>query len=502
MSGVMYAGKWRIKPSGRLPIFLRFIINSSFTKEIAAKNDLKNYLPNRTYLNYVMYWRAEEYNQFEKEVTDHLKANDGWLEGHYKRELAKSNRMYKKGLEFEKLDWKKKNNTEIKKILLDNIERYKNLINPWYTQYSIDAFFETAIEDELAKYIPITDHDFRKYVLIFTDPKEATEVSLERFELLKMAKKFFRDGEKLNRLSKKTKESIENHLKKFAYINRGLATSKPYSFKDIADRLVEIKKQVDEGTKIGDEIYNASEKKKKKDFRETLKKINTNKNFRKLRKKERMYSYLSNRRVESFIRGDFGASFAYAEIAKRVKFDPDLIMEISLPEMVGALEGRLLPNKAEMKQRLKNYAMLVRNAKTELITDPAVIKKMERENFVDTQSTDEIHGRVACLGGIIRGRAKICMDKSDIGKIKKGDILVAQYTTPDFVPAMEKAVAIVADQGGLSSHAAIVSRELGVPCVIHTVNGTRVIKDNDFLEVDARKGIIKILSEQDDKSDF
>lgn len=493
MSGVMYAGKWRIKPSGRLPIFIRFIINSSFTKEIAAKNVLKNYLPNRTYLNYVMYWKAEEYNKFEKEVTDHLRADDGWFEGHYKRELAKSNRMYKKGLELEKVDWKQKSNAEIKEILLDTIEQYKNSINPWYTQYSIDAFFETAIEGELAKYISITDHDFRKYVLIFTDPKEATEVSLERFELLKMAKKFFRDGEKLDRLSKKAKKSIEKHLKKFAYINRGLATSKPYSFRDIVDRLVEMKKQVDEGVDIDNESYNASEEKLKNDFRETLKRIKPKKNFRKLINKARNYSYLRNRRVESFIRADFGASFAYAEVARRAKFNSDLIMEISLPEMLGALEGQPLPSNAEMKRRLKNYAMLVRNAKTELITDPVVIKKMEKEYYVDTKSTNEIHGRVACIGGIIRGRAKICMDKSDIGKIKKGDILVAQYTAPDFVPAMEKAAAIVADQGGLSSHAAIVSRELGVPCIIHTVNGTRIIKDNDLLEVDARKGIIKIL---------
>ena len=62
-----------------------------------------------------------------------------------------------------------------------------------------------------------------------------------------------------------------------------------------------------------------------------------------------------------------------------------------------------------------------------------------------------------------------------------------------FVPAMEKAAAIIADQGGLSSHAAIVSRELGVPCVIATENGTRIIKDNDLLQLDASKGIIKIL---------
>ncbi len=83
--------------------------------------------------------------------------------------------------------------------------------------------------------------------------------------------------------------------------------------------------------------------------------------------------------------------------------------------------------------------------------------------------------------------------KKEIGKVKKGDILVAQFTTPDFVPAMEKAAAIIADQGGVSSHAAIVSRELGVPCVIDTKNATRVIKDNDLIEVNAKTGLVKVL---------
>ena len=58
---------------------------------------------------------------------------------------------------------------------------------------------------------------------------------------------------------------------------------------------------------------------------------------------------------------------------------------------------------------------------------------------------------------------------------------------------MEKAAAIVTDQGGLSSHAAIVSRELGVPCVIATKEGTRLIKNGDLLEVDAKSGIVKII---------
>ena len=66
-----------------------------------------------------------------------------------------------------------------------------------------------------------------------------------------------------------------------------------------------------------------------------------------------------------------------------------------------------------------------------------------------------------------------------------------EMTTPDFVPAMKKAAAIVTEQGGITSHAAIVSRELGVPCVIGTKIATRVLKDGDLVEVDANKGIVR-----------
>ncbi|MBI4993257.1 MAG: hypothetical protein HZC26_03960 [Candidatus Magasanikbacteria bacterium] len=200
-----------------------------------------------------------------------------------------------------------------------------------------------------------------------------------------------------------------------------------------------------------------------------------------------------NRRVEAFFNADYGARFMYAEIAGRANFNQDWIMEVSVPEMFGALEGKPLPNETEMKRRFVNYAMLVRNSETTLITDPDEIKKLEREYFVDVAKAEEIRGKMACLGGIIRGKAKICLDKSEISKVERGDILVAQFTTPDFVQAMEKAAAVVADQGGLSSHAAIVSRELGVPCVIATMNGTRIIHDNDLLEIDAQKGVVKIV---------
>ena len=79
----------------------------------------------------------------------------------------------------------------------------------------------------------------------------------------------------------------------------------------------------------------------------------------------------------------------------------------------------------------------------------------------------------------------------DMKQFKKGEILVTRITDPDWEPIMRLAAAIVTDQGGLTSHAAIVSREINVPCIIGTKIATKVFKDGDRVEVDAIKGIVR-----------
>ena len=83
------------------------------------------------------------------------------------------------------------------------------------------------------------------------------------------------------------------------------------------------------------------------------------------------------------------------------------------------------------------------------------------------------------------------MSFDEIPKMQKGEILVASMTRPEYVPAMKKAVAIVTDEGGLMSHAAIVSRELGIPCIVGTKIATSTLKTGDIVEVDADKGIVR-----------
>lgn len=105
---------------------------------------------------------------------------------------------------------------------------------------------------------------------------------------------------------------------------------------------------------------------------------------------------------------------------------------------------------------------------------------------------NEIRGQVAFTGKIA-GKVHIVKNAMQMLDIKSGEILVSPMTTPDFLPAMKKAAAIVTDEGGITCHAAIVSRELKIPCVIGTKTATKVLKDGDLVEVDADKGIVKIL---------
>jgi len=90
--------------------------------------------------------------------------------------------------------------------------------------------------------------------------------------------------------------------------------------------------------------------------------------------------------------------------------------------------------------------------------------------------------------GIAVGLVKLVTDASQIDKVKDGDVLVAEMTTPDFVPAMKRAVAIVTDRGGRTAHAAIVSRELGIPCVVGAGKATTTLKDGQVITVDGTNG--------------
>ena len=120
------------------------------------------------------------------------------------------------------------------------------------------------------------------------------------------------------------------------------------------------------------------------------------------------------------------------------------------------------------------------------------IKKWQKALLGVKTKTDVLHGTPASSGKV-KGKVRVLFSSKEIHKIKEGEILVATNTTPEYVPAMKRAIAILTEKGGMTSHAAIVSRELKVPCIVGINNITEILKDGDFVEVDANKGVVRKL---------
>jgi len=131
-------------------------------------------------------------------------------------------------------------------------------------------------------------------------------------------------------------------------------------------------------------------------------------------------------------------------------------------------------------------------------------KAKEEEAPKEAPSKEPILKGLGASPGIASGAVKILQSAQDIDKLQKGEILVTRMTNPDFVPAMQRAAAIITDEGGITSHAAIVSREMGVPCVVGTKEATKKLKDGEIVTVDGSSGLVyagKILLEEKEKKE-
>ena len=157
------------------------------------------------------------------------------------------------------------------------------------------------------------------------------------------------------------------------------------------------------------------------------------------------------------------------------------------------LRSGSIPRKEVLVERSKEQIIY----KNKLISLEAFHKLQKRLRFrlaveVKVAPASEIKGQAA-FKGRVRGRVRKIFKSSEINTIKKGEILVTYMTVPNFLPAMKKAAAFVTDEGGITCHAAIVAREMKKPCLIGAKIATKVLENGDYIEVDANKGIVKIL---------
>jgi pyruvate,water dikinase len=166
---------------------------------------------------------------------------------------------------------------------------------------------------------------------------------------------------------------------------------------------------------------------------------------------------------------------------ERVLSDEELIKLVEIGEGIEAHYGT--PQDVEWAiEDGKIYIVQTRPVTT-------IKKEFEAEAELE-EGVEVILKGLGASPGLGIGVVKVITGEKEISKVQEGDILVTTMTTPDMVPAMRRAAAIVTDEGGMTCHAAIVSRELGVPAVVGTKEGTKVLKDGMIVTVDGERGLV------------
>lgn len=184
------------------------------------------------------------------------------------------------------------------------------------------------------------------------------------------------------------------------------------------------------------------------------------------------------------------------KLSIQLDIDRSDIIQYTIIELINLVKNGIKITQSELKKRESYFS----NGVINIYADKAdVLVKPFLENYLAPSKI--INGSIAYKGNV-KGRVKILNpDYSDFDNIAKaiesmnqGDILVAQSTSPEIIPAIKKASAIITNQGGVLSHAAIIAREFEIPCIIGTDKDvTQILKDGDWVEVDANNGVIKII---------
>lgn len=196
--------------------------------------------------------------------------------------------------------------------------------------------------------------------------------------------------------------------------------------------------------------------------------------------------FLRSSMVEEMNRAIFMQRAEMKKFAKRKKLRFAEISSLTHVEIKSLYDNK----KIKRKINTGNFNYIVEKGKTKISFVKKLNNKIQRLGTIKNINFISAKGTIACRG-YARGRARIVASVADCKRVRLGDILIAPETTPDFIAAMQRAAAFVTDQGGITSHAAIIAREMNKPCIVGTKRGTSIFHDGEMIEVDAHKGRIK-----------
>ncbi|OGM21435.1 hypothetical protein A2714_02745 [Candidatus Woesebacteria bacterium RIFCSPHIGHO2_01_FULL_38_9] len=410
-------------------------------------------------------------------------------------EIVKKIEKFKKSLN--KINVSKLSNKNLANLILEFQEYYTLSFVPAFSRPDdyLEAKVKELIENELKLSGKKVDYIFSKVATYPSLGRLAyTNEPLNLLEITKLIK----DGTfSLEKLPPKIMRKLEKHKENYSWMKSPVSVELTHFNKE--EYLERLKNLVDQDVLGKIEKIKNVRKLDALNYKEVIRKYKFSPQLKKLCEAVRKFIFLRTYTTEISDNLFYEArKILLNEVAKRLNFTTEDIVMLNSSEISTFILNPSNQVKEIIKERYKGYAIIWMNGIT-YINFGNLANKLQGDIaklFKKTKGYKAgnvfIKGTPASLG-VVQGKAKILPSYKEVSKVEKGDILVTSMTTPDYIIAMEKAAAFVTDEGGITCHAAIIAREFGVPCIVGTINATKVLKDGDMVEVDANIGTVKIL---------
>ncbi|MFQ5621070.1 MAG: PEP-utilizing enzyme [Candidatus Nanoarchaeia archaeon] len=310
-----------------------------------------------------------------------------------------------------------------------------------------------------------------KRIAVLTQPKYESSIAKERRELLLIAKN-------------KEFGKLEKHAEDYGWMANFNFLEKAYTAEDYRKEIAKIG-NIDEELQKLDKQKAAREKR----YNETVEVLNDPR-VEAIAESIREFVNIKLENWEGVSIAGNNVVGLWEEIGKRIGLTLHEFYSLPEDEIVELLERR--KTKDDVDLRVKKSGIRIGDGVNLLSDDETKKYKAVLEKKVDVE---EFKGLVVHTGKC-EGVVKKIMTAKELDKMEEGDVLVCPMTNPDYMPAIKKAKAIVTDEGGVLCHAAIVSREFEIPCIVGTKIATKALDDGDKVEVDAEAGVVRKLSQK------
>ncbi|MEK6924592.1 MAG: PEP-utilizing enzyme [Candidatus Micrarchaeota archaeon] len=458
--------------------------------------------------HFELWYETREYRDLEEEVVAKILEDPDWAIADSQNIISLARRLNRLSNEMAERDYANISNAQLADCFEEYYAAYQQAHTPGWVQNLVDLpdmlLSKRLLEllKQRARERGLNGNPVEAFCKL-TTPLEQSSMAVEYEELLEIlgdtnanpkARELFRTLEARHILEKisgtHAGNAIALHAKKHGWLGHGYLDS-DWNAEVFTDRLASLCRQGVDATKA---IVEEREKTRELERQQARleKEFNLDERERKLFQAARGFVHAKGFRKDAMIRSFSRTEPLYKEIAKR-KFVSTLDVRFCFPcEVRKLLEGKL---DVALLGRRREYGFMESTLEGDTLLEGDEARKRFAEYALEEREETEVtelNGMCACPGKH-RGKVKIINAAEDMTKMRQGDVLASLATMPELMPAMKKAGAIVTDMGGLTCHAAIVSRELGVPCVVGTRNATKLLKDGWLVDVDATHGTVKVI---------